>query len=70
MFHTIIANSKIEAHALNISHMLTKEKSTMDILNILTIPIGVQEKGRGLHATGAKWHLIMAFFPSKPKRHC
>lgn len=41
----------------------------MDILNILTIPIGVGEKGRGLHATGAKWHLIMAFF-SKPKRHC
>lgn len=34
----------------------------MDILNILTIPIGVGEKGRRLHATGAKWHLIMAFF--------
>lgn len=33
----------------------------MDILNILTIPIGVGEKGRGRHATGAKWHLIMAF---------
>lgn len=69
IFHTIIANSKIEAHAQNISHALTKEKSTVDILNILTIPIGVGEKGRGLHATGAKWHLIMAFF-CKPKRHC
>lgn len=39
----------------------------MDILNILTIPIGVGEKGRGLHATGAKWHLIIAFF-SKPQK--
>lgn len=39
IFHTIIAKSKIEAHALNITHTLTKEKSNMDILNILTIPI-------------------------------
>lgn len=45
--HTIIANSKIEAHALNITHTLTKEKSTMDILNILTIPIGVGGKAEG-----------------------
>lgn len=43
--------------------MLTKGKFTVEILNILTIPVGVGEKGRGLHATGAKWHLIMAFSP-------
>lgn len=54
IFHAIIANSKIEAHVLNITHMLTKEKPTMDNLSILTIPIGVWEKGRVLHGTGAK----------------
>lgn len=32
---------------MTITHMLTKEKITVDILNILTIPIGVGEKGRG-----------------------
>lgn len=42
--NVIIANNKIEAHALNISHMLTKGKITMDIPNIVTTPIGVGGK--------------------------
>lgn len=47
--------------ATGITHMLTKEgKPTVEILNIPGWRV------EGLHATGAKWHLIMAPPPLFP----